>query len=86
MGRASNIVEICGSLMEHVLETKNVTQANAVIDLDRRMAKKKKKPPRREWQWGSREPWIRILEILSKMSFEERQRCIRATEIFYKDR
>ncbi len=50
------------------------------------MKKPKKKLPRKCWQYGSREPWIRILEILSKMEFEERQRCIKATEIFYRGR
>ena len=41
---------------------------------------KKKIEKRGKW---ARDPWIRILELLSKMSPEERQRCIRATAQFY---
>lgn len=34
----------------------------------------------------SRIPWIRILELLSEMTKEERQRCIRAAAELYRDR
>lgn len=33
-----------------------------------------------------RDPWLRILQMLGEMSYEERQRCIRATADFYKNR
>lgn len=42
-----------------------------------------KKEKRGKW---ARDPWIRILELLSKMSYEERQRCIKATSDFYRGR
>jgi hypothetical protein len=44
-----------------------------------------KKKPERRGKW-KRDPWIRILELLASMSFEERQRCIRATAAFYSGR
>lgn len=43
----------------------------------------KKQEKRGKWQ---RDPWLRILELLSKMTHEERQRCIRATAAFYHGR
>lgn len=42
-----------------------------------------KKEKRGKW---SRDPWIRILELLSQMSKEERARCISATAEFYRGR
>lgn len=45
--------------------------------------KKKKIEKRGKW---ARDPWIRILELLSQMSEEERARCIRATAAFYEVR
>lgn len=44
---------------------------------------KKKKERRGKW---ARDPWIRILELLSKMPIDERERCITATAIFFKGR
>lgn len=41
------------------------------------------KETRGKW---SRDPWIRILELLSKMTYEERQRCLKATVNFYEGR
>lgn len=40
----------------------------------------KKKSKRGKW---SRDKWIRILELLKEMSPEERDRCLRATNIFW---
>lgn len=45
--------------------------------------KKRKKDKRGKWV---RDPWIRILELLAAMSFEERQRCLRATTEFFRGR
>lgn len=43
----------------------------------------KKKDRRGKW---ARDPWVRILELLSKMTKEERQRCMAATVEFYRGR
>lgn len=42
--------------------------------------KKPKKERRGKW---SRDPWLRVLELLANMSEEERARCIRATAKFF---
>lgn len=42
-----------------------------------------KKDKRGKW---SRDPWIRTLEILARLSKEERSRCIRATVNFFHGR
>ncbi len=47
------------------------------------MAKKKKIEKRGKW---ARNPWVRILELLSKMPYEERHRCLFATVEFFKGR
>jgi hypothetical protein len=47
------------------------------------MAKTKQTDSRGKW---ARDPWIRILQLLAKMPMGERERCIRATAAFYKDR
>ncbi len=44
---------------------------------------KKKTEKRGKWR---RDPWLRILELLSKMTAEERARCIRATAQFFSTR
>lgn len=44
---------------------------------------KKKQDKRGKW---ARDKWIRILELLTEMPPEERQRCIRATAEFYRGR
>lgn len=45
-----------------------------------RSPRKKKSDRRGKW---SRDPWIRILQLLNSMPAEERRRCIRATIIFW---
>lgn len=47
--------------------------------------KKKKRVKEKRGKW-SRDPWIRILELLDKMPVEERHRCIRATKDFYENK
>ncbi len=42
-----------------------------------------KKERRGKW---SRDPWIRILEILAAMSKDERRRCLHATLAFFENR
>lgn len=48
-----------------------------------RKAQRPRKDRRGKW---SRDPWIRILELLAPMSSEERTRCIRATANFFDGR
>lgn len=48
-------------------------------------AQTRAKQPSKRGKWA-REPWIRILELLAEMSFEERQRCISATVAFFRGR
>ena len=45
----------------------------------------KKKKSERRGKW-SRDPWIRILELLAQMTQEERKRCIDATVVFFRGR
>jgi hypothetical protein len=47
--------------------------------------RKKNKKPSKRGKWA-REPWIRILELLAGMTFEERQRCLQATVAFFRGR
>jgi len=51
----------------------------------RRKTKTKSPHKDRRGKW-SRDPWIRILELLAPMSPVERARCIQATAQFYHGR
>lgn len=46
------------------------------------MSDEKKKPKK----YLSKNPWIKILQILAAMPKEERERCIRATWVFFDGR
>jgi hypothetical protein len=48
------------------------------------MSKDKVKKKTKLGKW-SRDPWIRILELLNQMPKNERDRCIKATSDFFRD-